>query len=369
MRNAPPTPRRRRTRLAVTALLAAVVALGAALPGPAPVTATTIWSRNLWVSSAFVYQDPYYTACAAASAMTMLNTIAYRRAGGGGFVWRPTRVRHNATDPGDTRDMTSILSFARKRDTLRATSAGTDAHGWRNALNAYGWGTGAMTDPALRVYDDRAYSSFGTAIKAAVRAIARQGMPVGVLAWAGGHAQVITGYEVSGADPRSLNEFTVRYLYLSDPLRESGIVNRKVSADRLRYGWLGYRFQAYRETDSPYDDPYTPGTIRSSVHPSTGPSEWYGRWVLIIPIRKGLPTSGPVPSPTPTPPPGTAPPTASPLPTDSPSPTVTPQPAQAPSPTPQATTEPSAAPEAPSMRSDPTAEPSTAPTTEPAPAG
>ncbi len=34
--------------------------------------------------------------------------------------------------------MTSILAFERSHDTLRSTSAGSDAHGWRNALNYYG---------------------------------------------------------------------------------------------------------------------------------------------------------------------------------------------------------------------------------------
>ena len=83
---------------------------------------------------AMVYQDPYFTACTAASVMTMLNTIAGRGTGGEGFGWVPYRVKNSAIQA-ETRDMTSILAFERSRDTLRSTSAGSDAHGWRNALN------------------------------------------------------------------------------------------------------------------------------------------------------------------------------------------------------------------------------------------
>jgi hypothetical protein len=79
-----------------TPLLAALVAVGTMVPAPA--TGATTWSRNLWVPSAFLYQDPYYTACTAAAAMFMLNTIAYRDTGGNGFTWRPYRVKSNKAD-------------------------------------------------------------------------------------------------------------------------------------------------------------------------------------------------------------------------------------------------------------------------------
>ena len=205
------------TRRSTPAWIAALV-LALVTVVPIPVQAATTWSRNLYVASGFVYQDPYFTACTAASAMSMLNTIALRGTGGAGFGWTPYRVRNN-TDPADLRDMTSILVFERANDTLRAVSAGSDAHGWRNALNFYGWGPTAMTDPARMVYEDRAYGSFGSAVKAAVKAIARYGMPVGMLGWAGGHAQVITGYVVAGANPAVSDAFSVQYVYLSDPLR------------------------------------------------------------------------------------------------------------------------------------------------------
>ena len=60
------TPRR-----AWPAWIAAVVlALVTVVPTPAQAQASTTWSRNLYVSGAMVYQDPYFTACTAASVMT-----------------------------------------------------------------------------------------------------------------------------------------------------------------------------------------------------------------------------------------------------------------------------------------------------------
>ena len=135
--------------------------------------------------------------------MIMLNTIAARGTGGDGFAWTPYRVKLDP-DPANRQDMLSILAFERANDTLRSASHGSDPHGWRNALNAYGWGQDAMTDPARRVYDDREYRTFGGAVRAAVKSIARYSMPVGILGWAGGHAQVMTGYVVTGADPARL---------------------------------------------------------------------------------------------------------------------------------------------------------------------
>ena len=348
MRIARPQPRRPASLLA-TPLLAVLIALATIVPAPA--AGATTWTRNLWTSKAFLYQDPYYTACTAASTMMMLNMISYRGTGGNGFAWTPYRVRRNS-DSGDKRDMTSILAFSRRNDTLRSTSAGSDAHGWRNALNRYGWGLEAMTDETRRPYDDRAYKTFSGAVKAAVRAIARRGMPVGVLGWAGGHAQVMHGYVVTGEDPRISSDFTVQYVYLSDPLKKNSVVNRKTSYEALRTGSLRYRFQRYRETDSPYDDPHTIGTKRSSVKPTTAPSEWYGRYVLVLPIRQGLPDEPPPPEPTPSPLP----------PPDAPSAEPTAQPSAA-APSDDPTADPSVS--APSEQ--PTAGPSDEPTAEPAP--
>ena len=135
-----------------------------------------------------------------------------------------------------------------------------------------------MKDPARRVYQTLAFSSYDAATHAAVRAIARFGMPVGIVSLAGKHAQVMTGYVVEGANPVTSDAFTVKYVYLTDPLYLQHHVNYKVSNATFKSGTFVLRFQSYRETDSPYDDPYTPGYRRSI-------DEWYGRFVIIAPVR------------------------------------------------------------------------------------
>ena len=106
----------------------------------------------------------------------------------------------------------------------------------------------------------------------------------------------MTGYVVTGADPRVSDSFTVVSVYLSDPLRRNRIVNWRINWASLRSGALKYRFQAYRDTSSPYDDPLKVGTLAGAVRPASGPSEWYRRWVLVLPVRNGLAAPEPTPS-------------------------------------------------------------------------
>jgi hypothetical protein len=230
---------------------------------------------NLFIRAGFAYQDTNWNACTSTSVRTMLNLVAMRSSGGTGFGWRPTLSRL-------VRDR--ILSWERVYDTM-AGGRGSDPHGWRNALNYYGWGAGALV-PGARVYDDYAYDSATTAMKAAVRALASTGKSVGMLGWRGAHAQIITGYYglignpfARDANGRYTDTFSVAGFYLTDPLRSSNALNRPITASALRTTTnYRLRFQRYYETDSPYDDPYTPG-YRISGH------EWYGRFVLVLPIR------------------------------------------------------------------------------------
>jgi hypothetical protein len=230
---------------------------------------------NLFVASKFRFQNPNWAACTATSVRSMLNFIAMSGTGGPGFRWKPTI---SAT----VRDQ--ILRWERRHDTLTG-GYGSDPHGWRNALNYYGWGSGALY-AGSRVYDDRAYKTYAGAMKAAVRAMIKTGKPVGMLGWRGRHAQMLTGYYGLKGDPfakdatgRYTNAFTVGGFYLTDPLRESKAVNRKLSYWSLRYTTnYRLRFQRYYERDSTLDDPYTPGTRKSR-------DEWYGRYVVILPLR------------------------------------------------------------------------------------
>jgi hypothetical protein len=232
-------------------------------------------SLNLFKAAGFRYQDTNYYACTATSVMVMLNFVKIGNTGGSSLRW--------VVRTGDgTRD--SILAWERTHDTL-AGGNGSDPHGWRNALNYYGWGS-AYLGSANRVYDDYGFTSYERAIKAAVRALIRYRKPVGIAAWRGTHAQMLTGYDgLSGypftvdAAGRYTNDFSVAGLFLTDPLKASGTVNRRVTFSGLKNTTnTRIRFQPYYETDSPYDDPYTAGTVRAR-------DEWYGRWVIVAPRR------------------------------------------------------------------------------------
>ena len=232
-------------------------------------------SLNLFKSAGFRYQDTNWYACTSTSVMDMLNFVSLGGHGGTGFRWT---VRLG----GSTRD--SILAWERTHDTL-AGGNGSDPHGWRNALNYYGWGSTALT-AGSRVYEDYAYSSYERAVKAAVRAMIRYRKPVGIAAWRGTHAHMLTGYDGLIGYPfavdsagRYTNDFTIAAVRLTDPLKSSAVVNKRVAYTNLRStSNTRVRFQPYYETDSPYDDAYTTGWVRAR-------DEWYGRWVIVAPKR------------------------------------------------------------------------------------
>jgi hypothetical protein len=110
--------------------------------------------------------------------------------------------------------------------------------------------------------------------------------PVGIAAWRGTHAHMLTGYDGLQGDPFArnaagtyTNAFSIAAVYLTDPLKASAIVNKRITYTSL--GWTTntrIRFQRYLETDSPYDDPYTTGWVRAR-------DEWYGRWVIVAPKK------------------------------------------------------------------------------------
>ena len=272
------------SRRVVSAVLTLLVAVSIAVPG-AILAATPVGNRaatprgpvtlNLYRSAGFRYQDPNYSACTATAVMDMLNFISIGHRGGPGFRWSRSL---------SARKRDSILRWERAHHTM-VGGKGTDMHGWRNALNYYGWGSSALA-AGSRVYDDFSFTSYRSAMKAAVRAMISTRKPVAMAAWAGRHAVMITGYYGLKGDAFAkdsagtyTNAFTVEGFYLSDPLRSAGRRNVKISYARLKSSSdATLRFRPYRETDSPHDDQYTPGW-------ATSKSEWYGRWVLILPVR------------------------------------------------------------------------------------
>jgi hypothetical protein len=94
----------------------------------------------------------------------------------------------------------------------------------------------------------------------------------------GSHAQIINGYDVYGQDPAISSDFTVTDVYLTDPLTSDGYRNLRINNNSFQNGSTTYRFTAYNWTDSPTDDPYTPGTLASYL-------EWYGQWVILAPVK------------------------------------------------------------------------------------
>jgi hypothetical protein len=224
--------------------------------------ATPTWTFDLYDPRADRWQDPDYKACTAAATESMLNTVAYGGSGSG-LVWRST-TSYSTQE--------SILAYERANMTMLTTSLGTDPHGWRNALNYYGWGS-----VAAGVYRDSSYGSFDDATKAAVLAVAKYGKPVGILARNGRHAEYITGYEVTGADPRTgSRDFSIVGVDLTDPLKSSGRRDTWIPYADWRSGDSWVQFGSYLETDSPYRDP---------IDGQIGYDEWYGHWVIIDPVK------------------------------------------------------------------------------------
>ena len=242
-------------------------------PAPTPLP-TSPTSLNHFRLAGFRYQDPNYVACTATAVQDILNFVALSGHGGSAFLW-------HASVAGSTRD--AVLRWEQGHDTIVPTARGTDPHGMRNALNHFGWGDSTLRD--RRVYEDMSFDNFNAAVRTAVRQMILTNRPIAVIGWAGRHAQMWTGYYGLRGDPFARdaeghyrNEFTVAGVYFSDPLRADGLRNARISLINLRGGSTSLRFRRYTETDSPYDDPYTTGS-QSSLQ------EWYGHYVLIVPVR------------------------------------------------------------------------------------
>jgi hypothetical protein len=230
------------------------------------------WTLNLYDESAVRFQNPDSEACTAAATESMLNLAALAanpdmpppRGGSlpsSSFVW---------SEDTSYETQESILTYERQNMTMVWTAPGSDPHGWRNALNYFGWGS-----MKAGVYRDSSYDSFDAAVRATIHSIARSNMPVGILGWAGGHAQYVTGYSVVGDDPRVGDHYTILGVYLTDPLAGDRAVNVFLSYDTWENGPGYLRFWQYWDETSPYLDP---------IDGNVGDSEWWGKWVIINPV-------------------------------------------------------------------------------------
>ncbi len=251
-------------------IVAALLLAGAA---PASAASTRTWTIDLYDSRAALWQDPDALACTSAVTQMMLNVVAFESradymAPPDGRSSRPVPRWHVDTSFETTE---SVLAYERSNMTMLASSAGTDPHGWRNALNYYGWGS-----VNAGVYRDTAYPSFDAAARAVVSSLAGTRRPVGILARAGTHAQLVTGFVATGDDPRDGGDFTIVGIYLTDPLKRVGMRDAWVSLEEWRSGTVAVRFAPYLQNDSPY---------RDVIDGSVGATEWLGKWVIVNPVR------------------------------------------------------------------------------------
>jgi hypothetical protein len=84
-------------------------------------------------------------------------------------------------------------------------NGGTGPGGWAALLTEKGY-----------PYEVRVYPSRGAALRAAATALRETRRPVGILAWAGVHSWVLTGYTAT-ADPATTTKFTVTTARVLDP--------------------------------------------------------------------------------------------------------------------------------------------------------
>jgi hypothetical protein len=229
-------------------------------PSSTPIAAVQTWTYDIYDSRAVRWQDPDGNACTATVTLSMLNTIYYARSSAS-LTWQASVLFSTEED---------ILAWERNHMTMLVSSAGSDPHGMRNALNFYGWGS--MT---AGMYRDLSYNSLDAATRAIVTAIARLRKPVGILGKAGRHGQFVTGYKVTGDDPRTgSSNFSVVGLYVTDPLQAVGRRDAWTSYAALVSGGTWIAFTPYLESDSPYVDP---------IDGQVGTTEWHGRWVTLMP--------------------------------------------------------------------------------------
>ncbi|TAK01450.1 MAG: cell wall-binding repeat-containing protein [Chloroflexota bacterium] len=228
------------------------------------------WIGNAFDGRAVRFQQPDPAACTATAAMLMLNMAAYAAAAYGaasapeGFAWTPT-VSYEV--------QAAILAWEREHMTQPvAGTAGSDPHGWRNALNHFGWGS-----MESGVYQDLAFGSLDAAIRQAIVSAATTGKPTGLLMGNGTHAVVLHGWDVNGGDPRAGSfDFAVNGVYLTDPWQPNGHRNYYVPMAGLVGGSQSVRFGPYLELDSTAVDP---------IDGRIGRDEWYGQYVIVAAVR------------------------------------------------------------------------------------
>jgi hypothetical protein len=250
----------RTRRIALAALVCAVVGAGA-LPPPAGAT-TAPFAIDLYEKGDFVAQARS-DWCVPAAIQTMANLSVAGRA-------RADSV------PSQRR----LDRLARSLSSDRLVGPGSEPEGWAGALNRLGFGTYIVVSVKSR----------DGAIKAAAKAMALTRRPVGLLMWRGAHAWVMSGFEAT-ANPATTDDFRVTVVRVVDPWypRTSSIwgagqrPDTRIAVSRLAADFLPWRRPAVRYTEK--DGQYVvvlpvadrapplpaPPAVRPSPRPLLGP--------------------------------------------------------------------------------------------------
>jgi hypothetical protein len=182
-----------RRRVPVRPLLALAIALAglAGVFAPATVDAASSYSQDLYRRGDFVRQTNL-VQCVGASMQMMINMTET----GSADRTASTQLRLENR----ARSYSDLLS-------PRPGRKGASIFGWAAALNEQGFGP----------YVVAGFPTIDDALMAAAHAIRFTGRPVGLLAWAGRHAWVMSGYRAT-ADPRRTQDYRVTGVYVLDPL-------------------------------------------------------------------------------------------------------------------------------------------------------
>ncbi len=250
----PVSPAHRRAGRVVVAALTGVLCL---ITVAAPALGASSYSVDLYRTDFYAAQVDDRT-CTAASVAMMLEMLAFRRVGipvtdSGAYSRTGTRKVWVESRTGEL----AILRYEQANDALSGgTGRGSDARGWAIALTEM---SRYADDPTN--FGHLAFDSPGEALQFAATQMAKLGKPVGILAAAGTHGIVMTGFNAT-ADPSKTSDFTITAIAYSDPY---GVHHDVVSPTVFDDAPL---FTRYKELDArPWFDGY-----------------WYDHWVIVAPM-------------------------------------------------------------------------------------
>jgi hypothetical protein len=217
-----------------------------ATPAPAPAAtpraAAGPFTMNLYRKGVFVHQVNKET-CVAAAVQNTLNVIRLVE----------QRRKPDASRKTQLAIYDRVVKLTTRKD---SHNGGTGPGGWAAFLSEEGY-----------PYELRVYETRNQAIAAAALAIRATRRPAGILAWAGVHSWVMTGFTAT-ADPASGKRFAVTTAYVLDPW----------------YPWVSTRWPRSEAPNQPRDA----ADLRANIRPwkvASGPyPERDGKYLVVVPL-------------------------------------------------------------------------------------